>query len=319
MLCDSQDGPTTDQSGPEAAPVSHSATQESVREPQMSDTCGLSLRGSLDTASLSMFLGSKLRQRLEGIGSPLYELTWKEWAMQSGPPICALRASARRTSDKDCGGGGTQDGQPPAHATGRTRRAWSAKRSTLTEQSAVASTSFLDKLHSADGWPTPNAHDPRLGYQRRRGDTNGTQKSLETVAVDALDAQKGNPAMADWKMSGWPTPDAAAFNVSQSYETIVQRRTKMKAKHGNGNGAGLTIGGAAQAQSYQQVSGAARITRSGEMLTGSMAGMEGGGQLDPAHSRWVMGYPPEWCDCAVTATQSFPKSRKRSSKPSVKP
>jgi hypothetical protein len=106
MLCDSQDGPTTDQSGPEAAPVSHSATQESVREPQMSDTCGLSLRGSLDTASLSMFLGSKLRQRLEGIGSPLYELTWKEWAMQSGPPICALRASARRTSDKDCGGGG---------------------------------------------------------------------------------------------------------------------------------------------------------------------------------------------------------------------
>jgi hypothetical protein len=125
--------------------------------------------------------------------------------------------------------------------------------------------------------------------------------------------------MADWKASGWPTPDAAAFNVSQSYETIVQRRTKMKAKHGNGNGAGLTIGGAAQAQSYQQVSGAARITRSGEMLTGSMAGMEGGGQLDPAHSRWVMGYPPEWCDCAVTATQSFPKSRKRSSKPSVKP
>ncbi len=31
-------------------------------------------------------------------GSPLYELTWKSWDMPSGAPICALRASARRTS-----------------------------------------------------------------------------------------------------------------------------------------------------------------------------------------------------------------------------
>ena len=50
-----------------------------------------------------------------------------------------------------------------------------------------------------------------------------------------------------------------------------------------------------------------RITASGQTLTGLAAAMESSGQLNPAHSRWLMGYPPEWDDCAVTAT---PSSRK---------
>jgi hypothetical protein len=45
------------------------------------------------------------------------------------------------------------------------------------------------------------------------------------------------------------------------------------------------------------------------LLSGSPAGTEKPGQLNPAFSRWLMGYPPEWDACAPTATRSSRKSR----------
>ena len=52
----------------------------------------------------------------------------------------------------------------------------------------------------------------------------------------------------------------------------------------------------------------------GMKSNGLNAQMEKPGQLNPAFTRWLMGYPAEWDDCAVMVTPSSRKSRQRLSR-----
>ena len=133
---------------------------------------------------------------------------------------------------------------------------------------------------------------------------------------------------------GWPTPNSGPQNDNDS--TWEQRRAELKAKHGNGNGFGLTLGQAAMMaswatpnatdskqagnRSYAERGGGTKgmrlndqVRHSGPISNGSHAQTESRGQLNPAFSLWLMGYPIEWAPCAEQVTRLSRKSQQRSS------
>lgn len=221
-------------------------------------TSGRILPGSSASAALEKSLVSRLQARTQSLGSTLYRLTWKPWSMPSGLSRFRLRASVPRTS-----------------VTGRT--GWPTPTAALADKGVrTFEGGLLEAMrnHGPDlaavscltGWPSPTACDSNRSPSQGFTTPNIT---LNHAAV----------------LSGWPTPSCQNDRTGNP-ESALQMTRKDGSKVQQ------------RLQDFAAIAVPARLTVSGQMLTGSTAGMESGGQLNPAMSRWLMGLPAAWDECA---------------------
>ncbi len=161
----------------------------------MNDTSGQSGSPSSPSAALQLSLESRLRARLGGNGSPEYKLTWKHWDMPSGLPICALRASAPRTSGKGSGG---WPSLKSSNITGAGTRGEGGENLQTTAQMAGWATP-----RQADGSKNVRTPEGAAKEAKRKGANNdlGTTAALSLVETEKPGAL--NPEHSRWLM-GFP-------------------------------------------------------------------------------------------------------------------
>ena len=178
-------------------------------------TSGLTFSVSSATAFLQSSLESRLRQRMDVNGSLEYALTWKDWDMESGPPICALRARARRISGSGFGGW-------PSPRESDSDKSVRSDQGALKELERKGGPQDLDCAAHLAGWPTPDANAMNDGESLESWKARATKLKEKTWLKADGTTRYGNgngagmPLQIAAQLAGWPKASARDWKNGQS-------------------------------------------------------------------------------------------------------
>jgi len=221
-----------------------------------------------------------------------------------------LEGKTKNGHGMDLNMAGQLSGWPTPNAVNGDRTAYKDFDKLMARKAAGRQTN-LQEIVMVAGWPSPTVGNAAGSQMAKDASTTGRRPdgSKATVSLNAVaqasgwntpratDGSNGGPNQAggaltpDAALSGWPTPTSRDHKDGKECPNVPLN---------------ALLGRVAWLTANPQ---AARITADGTMLTGCSAGMESGGQLNPAFSAWLMGFPEAWCHAAISC-QLPARSRK---------
>lgn len=303
-------GPTTASCGPARVRASRSASPAKAPAPTTSGICGpTSFACSVPDGPLSGW-ESRLRQRLARIGSTECFLTWKASTTPAGRPLSRLVPSMGRTVEIVSGS------SPSEMALWVTASARDWKDTPGMATSREDGRSRVDQLPrqvAAALWATPTVAQPGgspEAFLARKAALNGAcGVSLTDLRMQA-------------QVACWPTPTASLADKGvRSMEGAIREAAR---SHGPDLAAvtAAAVWGTPTASSKLRseewlrstspspAEYAAAIQKAhGADTPGSSATTEKPGALAPEFVAWLMGFPPEWLDCAPETMPRKAKSK----------